>query len=122
MHGMQRRTRYLDTPPPVDRVPRPPFHGPHPFTAFCTRRLEVMQVTLSRVSPVEVEMKVSLPKERVSTALARAYTTLGKNAQIRGFRRGKVPLALLKQYFGERVAAEVTDELVGESLPKAIEE
>src|SRR6476469_3303296 len=80
-----------------------------------------MQVTVSRTSPVEVELKVSLPKEKVSTALARAYTELGKHAQIRGFRRGKVPLPLLKQYFGDRVAAEVTNKLVEETLPRALD-
>lgn len=79
-----------------------------------------MQVTVSRVSPVQVELKVSLPREQISRALAKAYNELGKNAQIRGFRRGKVPLALLKQYFGDRVAAEVSGKLVEETLPQAI--
>jgi trigger factor len=81
-----------------------------------------MEVTVSRVSPVEVEVKVSLPKEQVTTALARAYAQLGKQAQIRGFRKGKVPLPLLKQYFGPRVAAEVSEQLVQDSLNKALTE
>jgi trigger factor len=81
-----------------------------------------MEVTVSRVSPVEVELKVSLPKERVRTALARAYTELGKHAQIRGFRKGKVPLPLLKRYFGDRVAQEVVGQLVDETLPKALDQ
>jgi trigger factor len=81
-----------------------------------------MQVTLSRLSPVQVELKVSLPKEKVTTALAKAYADLGRQAQIRGFRKGKVPLPLLKQYFGERVAAEVSGRLVEETLPHAIEQ
>jgi trigger factor len=81
-----------------------------------------MEVTVSRVSPVEVELKVSLPKEQVRTALARAYSELGKHAQIRGFRKGKVPLPLLKQYFGDRVAAEVSGQLVDQSLPQAIDQ
>lgn len=81
-----------------------------------------MEVTVSRVSPVEVELKVSLPKERVATALARAYSELGKQAQIRGFRRGKVPLPLLKRFFGDRVSAEVSEQLVEETLFKALEQ
>lgn len=81
-----------------------------------------MQVTVSRVSPVQVELKVSLPKEQVTTALAKAYRQLGQHAQIRGFRKGKVPLALLKQYFGDRVAAEVSGQLVEETLNRALVE
>ena len=80
-----------------------------------------MQVTVSRVSPVEVELKVSLTKERVTTALAKAFATLGKQAQIRGFRKGKVPLPLLKQYFGDKVASDVAGQLVDETLGPAIE-
>lgn len=79
-----------------------------------------MQVTASRVSPVEIGLKVSLPKERVTIALAKAYEALGKQAQIRGFRKGRVPLALLKKYFGERVDTDVARQLVKDSLDKAI--
>lgn len=79
-----------------------------------------MQVTLSRISPVEVELKVQLPKERVLGALQKAYATLGRDAQIRGFRKGKAPLGVLKTYFGDRVAAEVSGQLIEETLSKAI--
>ena len=81
-----------------------------------------MQVTVSRVSPVEVELKISLPKDRVTSALAKAFVAVGKQAQIKGFRKGKVPLPLLKQYFGDRVANDVANQLVDETLNKAIAE
>ena len=79
-----------------------------------------MQVTVSRVSPVEISLRVALPKERVSSALEAAYSELGKQAQIRGFRKGKVPRPLLKQYFGGQVAEQVARKLVDETLNGAI--
>jgi trigger factor len=79
-----------------------------------------MQVTVSRVSQVELSLRVALPKERVKSALDRAYADLGKDAQIRGFRKGKVPLALLRQYFGAQVTDKVFRKLVDETLPGAI--
>lgn len=79
-----------------------------------------MQVTVSRVSPVELSLRVALPKERVKTALDRAFADLGKEAQIRGFRKGKVPPALLRQYFGAQVTDKVFRKLVDETLPGAI--
>ncbi len=79
-----------------------------------------MQVTVSRVSPVEISLRVALPKERVSSALEAAYNELGKQAQIRGFRKGKVPRPLLKQYFGGQVAEQVARKLVDETLSGAI--
>ncbi len=79
-----------------------------------------MQVTVSRVSPVEISVRVALPKERVSSALEAAYSELGKQAQIRGFRKGKVPKPLLRQYFGGQVAEQVARKLVDETLAGAI--
>ncbi len=79
-----------------------------------------MQVTVARVSPVEISLRVALPKERVSSALEAAYSELGKQAQIRGFRKGKVPRPLLKQYFGGQVADQVARKLVDETLSGAI--
>lgn len=80
-----------------------------------------MQTTVSRLSPVEVELQVKLPKEQVSAALSKAFSDLGKVAEVKGFRKGKVPLHILKQYFGGRVANDVAAKLVDESLPKAID-
>lgn len=79
-----------------------------------------MQVTVSRVSPVEISVRVALPAERVNSALERAYNELGKQAQIRGFRKGKVPRPLLRQYFGPQVSSDVLRKLVDETLPGAI--
>ncbi len=80
-----------------------------------------MEVSVSRVSTVLLDLKVSLPKEQVRTAISKAYIELGRNAQIRGFRRGKVPPKLLRQFFGQKVAIEVSEQLVQDSLPKALE-
>lgn len=79
-----------------------------------------MQTTVSRLSPVEVELQVQLPKEKVTSALSRAYSELSKVAQVKGFRKGKVPLHILKQYYGGRVATDVATKLVDEALPQAI--
>lgn len=79
-----------------------------------------MQTTVSRLSPVEVELEVKLPKEQVNSAISKAYNDLGKVAEVKGFRKGKVPLHILKQYYGARVINDVAAKLVDESLPKAI--
>ncbi len=81
-----------------------------------------MQVTVSHVSPVEVSLRVALPKERVATALARAYNDLSKDARLPGFRKGKVPLPLLKQYYGASVSERVLRKLIDETLPGAIKD
>jgi len=79
-----------------------------------------MQVTVSRVSPVEVSLHVTLPQDRVHAALDRAYLELGKQAQLRGFRKGKVPRTVLRQVFGPQVSGDVLRKLVDETLPGAL--
>jgi trigger factor len=79
-----------------------------------------MQVTVSRISPVEVSLRVVLSKEKVDAELDRAFLKLGRDAQIRGFRKGKVPRPVLKQYFGGQVASDVFRKLIDQTLPDAI--
>jgi trigger factor len=79
-----------------------------------------MQVTVSRLSPVEVSLRIVLAKEKVDAELDRAFQKLGRDAQIRGFRKGKVPRPVLKQYFGGQVASDVFRKMIDETLPGAI--
>lgn len=81
-----------------------------------------MQVTVSRVSPVVVNLRVELPQERVSSELQKAYNAVSRDAQIKGFRKGKVPRPLLKQYYGPRIELDVANNLVSETLDAAIRE
>lgn len=79
-----------------------------------------MQVTVSRVSPVEVSLQVSIPKERVSTAFEKAYQEVARKAHLRGFRPGKAPRSVLRQAFGDKIAADLVRTLIDETLPSAI--
>jgi trigger factor len=79
-----------------------------------------MQVTVSRVSPVEVSLRIALPRERVSNALDAAFNEIARKAQLPGFRKGKVPRPLIKQYWGGSVAEQVARKLVDETLVGAL--
>ena len=58
--------------------------------------------------------------EALSAELDRAFQKLGRDAQIRGFRKGKVPRPVLKQYFGGQVVSDVFRKLIDQSLPDVI--
>lgn len=81
-----------------------------------------MQVRIEEVSPVEKKMYVEVPWETVSEKLGAAYRELGKGVALKGFRKGKVPRAVLEQVYGARVNAEVAYELVRESFLRANQE
>ena len=50
------------------------------------------------------------------------FKKYGKIAKIKGFRPGKVPKKILERYFGDQVLEDVTNSLIKETLPEALEE
>ncbi|MCR4428616.1 MAG: trigger factor [Caldiserica bacterium] len=65
----------------------------------------------------QVEMKVTVPRERVDKALAQATDRLGKDALIPGFRRGKAPPNVVKAFLGkEKIREEALSSLLEETL------
>src|SRR5512133_902441 len=85
-------------------------------------RASDMQVTVQKLSPVLMEFDVQIDASRVSAELEKSFTTVARNAKIRGFRPGKAPRQVISQVFGSRVASEVAQRLVDETFPKAVSE
>jgi len=79
-----------------------------------------MQITVQRLSPVVVQFNVEIDKARVESEVEKAYSSVAKNAKVRGFRPGKAPRRVLSHMYGARIAKEVADKLVEETYPKAV--
>ena len=58
----------------------------------------------------------------MKTEVDKAYQTLQKTARVRGFRPGKAPRDVLTHLYGDRIALDVTQRLVDDTLPKALSE
>ncbi|HEX6765289.1 MAG TPA: trigger factor, partial [Polyangiaceae bacterium] len=79
-----------------------------------------MQITVQRLSPVVVQFSVEIDKARVDSEVEKAYSSVAKNAKVRGFRPGKAPRRVLSHMYGARIAKDVADKLVEETYPKAV--
>lgn len=79
-----------------------------------------MQVTVEKLSPVLLELKVEVPADRVRSEVDKAYTALSRTAHIKGFRPGKAPRQVLAHLFGGRVHADVAQRLVDSTLSQAL--
>src|SRR5262245_40969433 len=84
--------------------------------------MQLMQSHVETLSPVLVEVKVEVPWQKVAEDLESAYRMMQRKAHIRGFRPGKVPREVVKNVLGKSIRADVTAELVRQSLGKAVEE
>jgi trigger factor len=79
-----------------------------------------MKVQVEDLSPVEKKLSIEVDSARVADELTRAYTTIGKQVRLPGFRQGKVPRRILEQKFREQVEDDVIQRVVQTAYLEAI--
>ena len=68
------------------------------------------------------ELELEIPAEEVSKASEKVAKEFAKMARVPGFRPGKAPLSLIKRRFAEDIKSEVLQNLVPETVEKAVTE
>ncbi|HTY09465.1 MAG TPA: trigger factor [Bacteroidota bacterium] len=81
-----------------------------------------MEVSLKTVTECDQEIAISLSPEELAPHFEAAYKKAAPSIEIKGFRKGKVPISLIKKYYGESVEADALDDIANESFKKTIEE
>ena len=81
-----------------------------------------MQVTETLNEGLKRELKVVVPASELEQNMMVRLTELSATANIRGFRKGKVPVAHLKKLYGKSVMAEVVQKTVDDSSKQALVE
>ncbi len=81
-----------------------------------------MQVSIESSEGLERQLKVQLPADRVDQEVMQRLEKATKTVSIKGFRKGKVPLRVVKQQYGKGVRQEVVGELINSSLIEAIQQ
>ncbi|MFH1687418.1 MAG: trigger factor [bacterium] len=66
-------------------------------------------------------VQVEIPSEKVQGKLGDKFAEIRKKADIKGFRKGKVPMDTVKQMFGDEVKADVVEDLIRTTYGDAIE-
>lgn len=82
-----------------------------------------MQVSVESLSaPLKRKLTVSLPSAQVAQSVNSRLREFAKTADLKGFRRGKVPQQVIEQRYGKQIRAEVQEEAIRSSLGPAIEQ
>ena len=79
-----------------------------------------MKVEVEYLTSSSVRLQIEIPPERVSQELNRTYQELRKNLSIPGFRKGKVPVSMLKSRFANHAKADTIQQLIPSALEEAI--
>ena len=81
-----------------------------------------MPFTLKEIDTNTVRLEIEIPSADVESAFDRELRRQRGQVRLRGFRPGKAPLSLVKGYIGDQVLADVTGELMQETLIQAVEQ
>ena len=81
-----------------------------------------MQVSIESSKGLERQVKIVVPAEKIDTEVLQRLQKATKTVNIKGFRKGKVPLNVVKQQYGKAVRQEVMGEVVNSSFYDAIKQ
>ncbi len=79
-----------------------------------------MKTNVEKVSAVEKRLHVEVPAEEVSKRIAAGFSEVRRMVPIRGFRKGKAPMEMVRRLFRESVEGDVAETLVKESIGEAV--
>ena len=80
----------------------------------------MMKVTVEDLSPMKKKLSLEIPADMVDIELGNAYKKIAKTADIKGFRKGKVPRKILEQHYGPKAQYDAAGSLINNSLYKAL--
>lgn len=79
----------------------------------------IMQASLVVLDGLKRQLEVQLPAEQFESALQQRLQTLAKSSKLNGFRKGKVPMKVIQQRYGNSVKQEILANLIQHSFQQA---
>ena len=81
-----------------------------------------MNITRENIDELNAVVKVEISKEDYSPKVEKILKDYRKNANIPGFRKGHVPMGLVKKQYGQAVLVDEVNKLLQENLNKYLTE
>ncbi len=80
-----------------------------------------MKIDLEKLSKLERRLNIEVPIEKVGEAFEKIYKKLQKQASIKGFRKGKAPINVIKNMYKDQAKGDVVQELVVKYYSEALD-
>ncbi len=81
-----------------------------------------MQVSVETTTGLERRLTIAVPAADIDTKVNQKLAEVAKTAKINGFRKGKVPLKVVKQQYGEAARQEVASDIINTSYMEAVQQ
>lgn len=80
-----------------------------------------MQVSVETTSPIERVLTISVPAARIDEKVSSEVAKTAKTVRIDGFRKGKVPVSVVKKRFGQSIRLEAVEQIMRDAYVEAIQ-
>lgn len=80
-----------------------------------------MEVSINNVNDCVREMTVTMTQEELTPHFEKAYKEAAPALEIKGFRKGKVPMPMIKKMFGSSIEYQAVEEITNDIFKKEIE-
>lgn len=81
-----------------------------------------MKAQIQVTEGLQRKLNVEIPSTEVQSAFNKVYSTIQRQVEIKGFRKGKAPIATIKTMYKDRVQGDVAQDLIQAHYPKALKE
>jgi trigger factor len=81
-----------------------------------------LEVNVHTLTEVSREIEIEVNAQELQPYFDKAYREYGPKIEIRGFRKGKAPVELIKKLYGDMIEHEYLDKLASELYRKAVKE
>ncbi|MCC6137940.1 MAG: trigger factor [Bdellovibrionaceae bacterium] len=81
-----------------------------------------MKTNVETVGSLGRKLQIEVPSKRVNEEFEKAYKYLQREVNIKGFRKGKAPIAAIKSMYSDRVKGDVAQNIVQDAYVTALKE
>ncbi len=81
-----------------------------------------MKTEIENLSNLERKMNVQIPAEKVDNEFINAFKYLQKSVEVKGFRKGKTPIATIRSLYADKIKGDVAQNLVQTFYFQALKE
>ncbi|MFN8791703.1 MAG: trigger factor [Bdellovibrionales bacterium] len=79
-----------------------------------------MKSSVENVSNLQRRLHVEIPAAVVENTFQKHFTNIQKNVELKGFRKGKAPIATIRSVYGDRVKMDVVQDLIQNHYAQAL--
>lgn len=79
-----------------------------------------MKIEVKQGEGLKRELSIEVPPDRVQTEMDKKFDEVKRSVTLKGFRKGKAPMTMIKTVYADEVKADVVDELIKATFPEAV--